>query len=141
MTGADAIAVLVSALLGYVLGSLPLAALVGRMAGLESAAAPARTWRDAGPGWGLLAVTADLARGVLPVALAIVTFSWGAGLAAAIGAVAGTVWPAAGRLPGDRSLVLVLGALLVLVPVAGLIAVGGTAVWASTIRRPPSAAR
>jgi glycerol-3-phosphate acyltransferase PlsY len=123
--------------LGYVLGSLPLPSLIGRMAGLDTGAYRTRdVAREAGPGWGLLALASDLARGVLPVALAVVTFGWIAGLAAGVGAAAGTMWPAASRLPGDRSPGLVVGVLLVLVPIVGVAAalLGAAVAW---VRRSP----
>lgn len=120
---ADLLVVTGSFVLGYALGSLPLVALVGRMAGLEPVSTGAGgVWRRAGPGWGLLAVAADLARGILPVALAIVTFSGWAGWVAGLGAVLAAVWPAAGRLPADRSLGLVIGVLFVVMPLVGVAA-------------------
>ena len=76
---------------------------------------------SAGPGWGLLAVTADLATGVLPVALATVTWSWGAGWAAGLGAVTGACWPALGRRPGGHGVVVLAGAAFALAPPAGIL--------------------
>jgi acyl phosphate:glycerol-3-phosphate acyltransferase len=139
VSGVDGIGLVASLALGYVIGSLPLGGLVGRMAGLSASSSAAAVWRGAGPGWGLLAIAVDLARGVLPTALALVTFSWGAGFAAGSGATLGTLWPAAGRLPADRSVIVGLGALLVLVPALGLIAVGVVAVRGSMGRRSAAA--
>ena len=55
---------------GYLVGSIPLSAMVGRAAGVDAGRAPASAnpgsadvWRLAGPGWGLLALTGDLAKG------------------------------------------------------------------------------
>lgn len=112
MSGSDVDAVLVvilavlCAAAGYVVGSLPVSAWVAR---------------SAGPGWGLLAVTADLATGVLPVALATVTWSWGTGWAAGIGAVTGACWPAFGRRPGGHGVVVLAGAAFALAPPAGIL--------------------
>ncbi len=135
MSPADLTIVAACLVLGYAIGSLPLPALVGRLAGMDGSPGAGQVWRHAGPGWGLLAFAADLSRGVLPVALALVTFSWAAGVAAALGSVSASFWPAGGRLPADRSLVLVLGALLVLVPLVGLVAAAVVVIAAALRRR------
>lgn len=83
---------------------------------------PADAWRLAGQGWGLLALTGDLAKGLLPVAIGIVTWSWWAGWAAGLGALLGTGWPLFGRLPGGSALVPLAGVAIGLSPVAGLAA-------------------
>jgi len=133
-----------SLVLGYVVGSLPLSALVGRAAGLEPSTAgaaetgPPDVWRGAGPGWGFLAVVADLARGVLPVTLAAATFSWGAGWAAGLGALAGAAWPALGRVrggPGAGVLPVVLAGVVMALEPAALIAAGALWLVALGIRR------
>lgn len=135
MTGGDVLGAAVSLVLGYVLGSLPLPALVGRMSGHEGVREAPAIWRLSGPGWGLLAIAVDLARAVLPVTLAVVTFTWTAGVAAGIGAILGTVWPVAGRLPADRSPLVVIGVLLVIAPLAGVFAVTAAGL-ALALRRP-----
>jgi hypothetical protein len=71
------------------------------------------------------------------VALVLVTFTWPAALAAGIGAVLGTAWPAAGRLPADRSPVLLVGVLLVLAPLLGLVSAVALGV-AAFMRRSPA---
>lgn len=114
--------------LGYAIGSLPLPALVGHAAGVdaytqgEGNPGAANVWGLAGPGWGLLALAADLARGVLPVALAAVTFSWTGGWWAALGAIVGASWPALGRLRGGRGLGVLAGVLAALGPAAAILA-------------------
>jgi glycerol-3-phosphate acyltransferase PlsY len=121
---------------GYLVGSIPLAGWIGRAAGADAgrgsmasqgrgsvvSAGPADAWRLAGPGWGLLALTGDLAKGLLPVAIGIVTWSWWAGWAAGLGALLGTGWPLFGRLPGGSGLVPLAGVAIGLSPVAGLAA-------------------
>jgi glycerol-3-phosphate acyltransferase PlsY len=111
-TCVDAVPVALLAILcaaaGYVVGSLPVAAWVTRAAG---------------PGWGLLALTADLSKGVLPVALATVTWSRAAGLVAGLGAIAGALWPALGRIPGGGGaggVAVFVGVVFVLAPPAGI---------------------
>jgi glycerol-3-phosphate acyltransferase PlsY len=129
MSAAPVAGVLLGALAlvaGYLIGSLPAAARIGRLAGVEPAAGvpgggPAAVWRSAGPGWGFLALTADLAKGVVPVAVGVVTFSWAVGWAAGIGAVLGAGWPAFGRGAGDRGLATFAGAAFALAPPAGMV--------------------
>ena len=115
---------------GYLVGSIPLSAMIGRAAGAgmgrggEGGANPdpADVWRLAGPGWGLLALTGDLAKGLLPVAIGIVTWSWWAGWAAGLGALLGAGWPLFGRLSGGRGVVPLAGVAIALSPAAGLVA-------------------
>ena len=80
-------------------------------------------WKLAGPGWGLLALTGDLAKGVLPVAIGIATLSWWAGWAAGLGALIGASWPLFGRLKGGRGVAVFAGVAFTLSPPAGIIAV------------------
>ena len=112
-------------LAGYLVGSLPAAARIARLAGVDLAAdgergaGAAGVWRLAGPGWGFLALTAELATGVVPVALGIVTFSWAIGWVAGLGAVLGAGWPGLGRTSGGRGLGTFGGAAFALAPPAG----------------------
>jgi glycerol-3-phosphate acyltransferase PlsY len=118
-------------LAGYLVGSLAASARIGRLAGIDPAGidvaaaggpggGPASVWRLAGPGWGFLALTADLAKGVVPVAIGIVTFSWAMGWVAALGALVGAGWPWFGRGARDRGLATFAGAAFTLAPPAGL---------------------
>lgn len=114
---------------GYLVGSLPVSAWLGRAAGVdvtrdgEGNPGSANVWKLAGPGWGALALTGDLAKGILPVAIGIVTFGWWTGWVAGIGALAGACWPALGRWRGGRGVATLAGACLALSPAAGVIAV------------------
>ena len=122
----DALVTGVALLLGYLAGSLPVSALVGGAAGVdivrEGEANPgsANVWKLAGPGWGFLALTGDLAKGVLPVALGTVTVSWSVGWVAGLGALIGACWPLFGRLPGGRGVAVFAGAAFALSPSAGM---------------------
>jgi len=124
---ADILVFMICAAAGYVIGSLPASAWIARAAGVdvhrdeEPNPGSADVWKLAGPGGGLLAFTADLSKGVLPVALATVTWSWGAGWAAGLGALAGACWPAFGRIPGGPGVVVFAGAAFALAPPAGVI--------------------
>jgi glycerol-3-phosphate acyltransferase PlsY len=125
----DALVAAIALLGGYLVGSVPVSAMVGRAAGVdvirEGEANPgsANVWKLAGPGWGLLALAGDLAKGVLPVALGSVTVSWSVGWVAGLGALLGASWPLLGRLRGGRGVAVLAGAAFALAPAAGMIGV------------------
>ena len=108
----DVVLVTIALVGGYLVGSIP----TGRLGG-----------RDAGPGWAFLALTAAVATGVVPVAVGIVTWSWGIGWVAGLGAVLGACWPGLGRTGGDArdttttGLATLGGAAFALAPLAGAI--------------------
>ncbi len=112
---------------GYLVGSIPLAGFVARAAGHDPRGEGDRrpgvagVWALAGPGWGMLALTGDLAKGVVPVALGIVTWSWAIGWVAGLGALLGACWPALGRRPGGRGVAVLCGIAFTLAPPAGLV--------------------
>ena len=123
----DLLRTALSLLVGYLVGSLPVSAWVGRAAGVdvtrqgEGHSGPASVWRLAGPGWGILALTGDLAKGVLPVAIGIVTFTWWTGWVAGVGVLAGAAWPASGRLASGRGIATLAGIAIALAPLAGAV--------------------
>lgn len=125
----DVLALVVAFAGGYLVGSLPLSAWVGRRAGVdvvrdgEANPGSANVWKLAGPGWGLLALSGDLAKGVMPVAIGLATWSWGVGWAAGVGALVGASWPWFGRITGGRGVAVFAGVVFTLAPAAGLIAV------------------
>ena len=129
MNPADVLPVVLAAAGGYLVGSIPVTGWIARSAGVDAPGGGERNpdwagvWRLAGPGWGLLALMGDLSKGVLPVAIASVTWSWGAGWAAGIGALTGACWPAFGRIPGGRGVAVLAGAAFALAPPAGIIGV------------------
>lgn len=149
---ADILAIVAAAVGGYLAGSIPVSRLVASGAGpaltvLPSdgtvAVDPAAVRSLAGPGWGLLALAGELARGVLPVAIATVSWSSAAGWVAGVAAVAGACWPALGRLPGGRGVVTLAGVGYAWGPAAATIALGiGVVAWAAarTLRRDGTAA-
>ena len=108
MTTPDILVLVIAAAAGYAVGSLPVSAWVARAGG---------------PGWGLLALTVDLSKGVLPVALATVTWSWAAGWAAGLGVLGGACWPALGRIPRGRWGTVFAGVAFALAPPAGIVAI------------------
>ena len=127
MSVTDLVAVVIAAAAGYAVGSLPVSGWVARAGAAEvhrdgeRDPGPADVWRRAGPGWGLLAGTADLSKGILPVAVATVTWSWGAGWAAGLGALTGACWPSFGRLPGGGVVAVFAGVAFALAPPAGML--------------------
>ncbi len=127
MSPGDVLAIVLCAAAGYAVGSLPVSAWVGRAAGVdvyrdgERQPGSASVWKLAGPGWGLLAFTADLSKGMLPVALATVTWSWGAGWAAGLGTLTGACWPALGRIRRGRGVAVFAGVAFALAPPAGIL--------------------
>jgi glycerol-3-phosphate acyltransferase PlsY len=132
MNPADLLPVVLAAAAGYLVGSIPVTEWIAGSAGVdayndgERNPGWASVWRLAGSGWGLLALMGDLSKGVLPVAIATVTWSWGAGWAAGLGALTGACWPAFGRIPGGRgvaALAVFAGAAFALAPPAGIIGV------------------
>ncbi len=114
---------------GYAVGSLPLSALVGRLAGVdvyrdgERNPGSANVWKLAGPGPGAIALAADILKGLLPTAAGVVAGGFAVGWAAGIGAVLGHGWPALGRRPGGRAVATAGGSLIGLGPAAAAVAV------------------
>jgi len=94
--------------IGYLIGSIPLTAAGAR---------------GAGPGWAFLAVTGDVAKGVIAVALGIVTVSWAIGWIAGIGAVLGAARPIVRRTPRGDGLATFVGAAAALSPPAAAVGV------------------
>lgn len=125
----EVLIVAVALLGGYLVGSLPAARYIARAAGhdplVEGEHNPgsANVWKIAGPGWGFLALTADLAKGVVPVAVGVVTVAWEMGWVAGVGALLGACWPAFGRLPGGRGVATFSGVVFTLAPPAGTVSV------------------
>ncbi len=114
---------------GSAVGSLPLSGLVGRLAGIdvsregEGNPGSATVWKLAGPGPGAIALSAAIAKGLLPTAAGVVGGGFPVGWAAGLGAVVGHGWPAFGRLPGGRAVATAGGGLIGLGPSAAVVAV------------------
>jgi glycerol-3-phosphate acyltransferase PlsY len=111
---ADALVAIVALPAGYLAGSIPVDGILARRAGAH-----------AGTGWAFLALTGDLAKGVLPVAIGSVTLSWSAGWLCGVGALLGACWPRLGRTTGGSIpaiLAVLVGVLFVLASPAGVVA-------------------
>ena len=112
----------------YLLGSLPSGYVVGKLAGVDvrtvgsGNVGATNVARAVGKGQGLLTLIADVAKGFVPVALAL---RWGMQPAAlamvAIAAFLGHLYPAFLRFHGGKGVATALGALLALAPLATLV--------------------
>ena len=138
-------------LLGYVLGSLPFAIWVTRLAkGVDvrdagsGHATTTNTIRQAGFGWGALVFVLDIVKGFIPVWLALSVEQNGippyivpitAGLA-----VAGHCWPLFAQFRGGMGLATAGGALLAINPLAFVISLGILLLLTLTIRHSARAA-
>ena len=107
-------------LLGYLSGSLPFSVWVTRVAkGVDvrdagsGHATTTNTIRQAGFGWGALVAVLDVAKGFIPVLLAVKysNEAWVVVLTAALG-VAGHCWPLFGQFRGGMGIAPFGGALL-----------------------------
>ncbi len=124
---------------GYLLGSIPVAVLVGRRHGVDP-----RRVGDANPGyWNVreqLGVrpaapvfAGDVAKGVGAGIVGVAVAppgAWGVGYAAVGAAMVGHAWPVFARFRGGRAVLTWAGGICVLSPVAGLTSVAAFAVVA-----------
>ena len=132
-------------LLGYVLGSLPFAIWITRLVkGVDvrdagsGHATTTNTIRQAGFGWGALVLLLDIAKGFLPVWLALtvapaVSLPYIVPLTAAL-AVAGHCWPLFAQFRGGMGLATAGGALLALSPLAFVLCLGLLILLTLTVR-------
>jgi glycerol-3-phosphate acyltransferase PlsY len=122
----------------FLLGAIPFGLVLGRLArGVDvrehgsGNLGATNVLRVAGPGWGLLALALDTAKGALPVALLpgwLGLTHGGAGgvspAAAAIAAVCGHIFTPFGRFRGGKGVATALGGCIALDPVAAAIGAG-----------------
>ena len=132
-------------LLGYVLGSLPFAIWITRLVkGVDvrdagsGHATTTNTIRQAGFGWGALVLLLDIAKGFLPVWLALQVGRDGippyvVPVTAAL-AVAGHCWPLFAQFRGGMGLATAGGALLALSPLAFVLCLGLLILLTLTVR-------
>lgn len=117
---------------GYLLGSVPVAVLVGRRHRLDP-----RAVGDRNPGWWNVRTqlgdrraapvfAGDAAKGVVAAALAVVVApegAWGVGYVAVGAAMLGHAWPVFAGYRGGRSILTFAGGMCVLAPAPALLAV------------------
>jgi len=124
-----AVAVVVTAVAGYLLGSIPVAVLVGRSRGVDL-----RRVGDRNPGyWNAKEVlgrraaipvfAGDVAKGALAAGLGLLLRSpWWVGYVGAAAAMIGHAWPVFAGFRGGRSVLTFVGAMVVLAPLPAAIA-------------------
>lgn len=126
--------ILVTLVVGYVLGSIPTGLLVGRRYGIDvreygsGKTGFTNTLRALGFGPALLVVTVDVAKGAAPVVLGSFVFGdhWATALGG-VAAVAGHIWPIFAGFRGGRGVATAFGAFVamhLLVGVLVLLAAG-----------------
>ena len=132
MRTATLVAVAVAAIVGYLLGSVPVAVLVGRRHRVDP-----RAVGDRNPGWwnvraqlgtrrAVPVFVGDAAKGVLAAAVAVLVApegAWGVGYAGVAAAMVGHAWPVFAGFRGGRSILVFAGGMCVLAPVPALLAV------------------
>ena len=131
--------------LGYLSGSLPFAIWITRLVkGVDvrdagsGHATTTNTIRQAGFGWGALVLVLDIAKGFLPVWLALtvapaVSLPYVVPLTAAL-AVAGHCWPLFAQFRGGMGLATAGGALLAISPLAFVLCLGLLILLTLTVR-------
>jgi glycerol-3-phosphate acyltransferase PlsY len=117
------------ALIGYLLGSIPVGLLVGRLAGVDDVrkygsgkTGFTNALRTLGPRWAVLVIVFDVLKGAAPVLIGRLVF--GEPWAAAIGGVAAVVghtWPVFAGFRGGRGVATAYGAFLAVSPPAALV--------------------
>ena len=124
---------------GYLLGSVPVAVLVGHRHRLDP-----RAVGDRNPGWwnvrdqlgsrrAVPVLVGDTAKGVLAAGVAVLVApegAWGVGYVGVAAAMVGHAWPVFAGFRGGRSILAFAGGMCVLAPVPALLAVGAFAVLA-----------
>lgn len=132
MRSATSLATVLAVCVGYLLGSIPVAVLVGRRHRLDP-----RAVGDRNPGWwnvrdqlgtrGAAPVFAgDAAKGVLAAGVGVALApegAWGVGYAAVAAAMVGHAWPVFAGFRGGRSILTFAGGMCVVAPVPALLAV------------------
>ena len=136
MRTSTVVATAVAALAGYLLGSVPVAVLVGRRHRLDP-----RAVGDRNPGWWNVrdqlgtrraapVFAGDAAKGVLAAAVGVLVApdgAWGVGYVAVGAAMLGHAWPVLAGFRGGRSILTFAGGMCVLAPVPALVAVAAFA--------------
>ena len=117
-----------SALAGYLMGSVPVAVMVSRRYGFDPRAAGERNpgatnvWRLAGARAGMVVLALDVAKGALAAVLGFAIGGWWAAAAASVGAITGHAWPVWSRFRfGGRAVATLIGAGSILAPLPALV--------------------
>ena len=133
MRSSTLVATAFAALAGYLLGSVPVAVLVGRRHDVDP-----RAVGDRNPGWwnvrdqlgtrrAVPVLVGDAAKGALAAAVGLAVApggAWGVGYVAVAAAMVGHAWPVFAGFRGGRSILTFAGGMCVLAPAPALVAVG-----------------
>jgi glycerol-3-phosphate acyltransferase PlsY len=129
MIDSTAAAVVVTAVAGYLLGSIPVAVLVGRSRGIDLRSVGDRNpgyWNAKevlGPRAAIPVFAGDVAKGALAAGLGrLLGGPWWVGYVGAAAAMIGHAWPVFAGFRGGRSVSTFVGAMVVLAPLPGAIA-------------------
>ena len=136
-----AVAVLVAVVAGYLLGSIPVAVLVGRARGFDPRAVGDRNpgyWNvkeQVGARGSLPVFVGDVAKGAAAGAVGVLLdgAGWGVAYVAVAAAMVGHAWPVFAGFRGGRSILTFVGGVIVLAPLAAAATIAGLlVVWAAT---------
>jgi acyl phosphate:glycerol-3-phosphate acyltransferase len=120
--------VIAAAIIGYLLGSIPVGPIVGRLAGLDDLrkygsgkTGFTNALRTYGLRFAIVVVVLDMAKGAVPVLLGRFAFDepWAAAVAG-VAAVVGHTWPVFAGFRGGRGVATTFGAFLAIAPIAAL---------------------
>lgn len=134
-------ALLVVGAAGYLLGSIPVAVLIGRARGFDPRTVGDRNagyWNvkdQVGARGSLPVFVGDVAKGAAAGAVGVLLDdpAWGIGYAAVAAAMVGHAWPVFAGFRGGRSILTFVGGVLVVAPLPAAAAVALVlVVWAST---------
>lgn len=133
---------ILSALAGYAIGSLPLGYLAGRRwGGVDLRAVGSRNvgatnmYRVSGPRLGVAVMALDMAKGALAVALTAAMVADADPVAAGVSAVAGHVYPVWLRGHGGKGVATACGAFALMAPLATAAAAAGFALTVALDRK------
>jgi acyl phosphate:glycerol-3-phosphate acyltransferase len=138
----DVLVALLTAVAGYLLGTLPTAVVVSRSAGhdptREGSGNPgaSNVFRTAGRRAGALVLVGDMLKGAAAAGLGWVVAGHTVGVVCGAAAVLGHVAPVWRIRHGGKGVATLAGAVLVLFPVHGVVAVAGWVLVARVARRP-----
>jgi acyl phosphate:glycerol-3-phosphate acyltransferase len=132
----------IAAIVGYLLGSIPTAVIVGHFANVDP-----RTRGDGNPGWwnmrrlvgdrlAAIVLVGDFAKGSLAVVVGSILWGpWWIAYVAAFFALIGHAWPVFARFHGGRAACTLAGVLAVLAPAASLLSLIALVVTLVSTRR------
>ena len=122
------LAAALSALAGYLMGSVPVAVMVSRRYGFDPRSVGERNpgttnvWRLAGARAGIVVLALDVAKGAFAAVLGFTIGGWWAAAAASVGAIIGHAWPVWSRFRfGGRAVATFIGAGSILAPLPALV--------------------